>query len=463
MKYFLRIYLLTLTVSGLAQQPWQINAPSDFAWKHVGNPQFASCDGGPCLAFSPSGQPYVAFGNGSTGEAMVMKFDGSAWVNVGPPNFTPNSTAGLSLAFDPVNGEPYVAFTDFASTGLRTSVMKFDGSNWTFVGSEFFSAAGQTESQSLAFSPADNKPYVAFQDGGWGYNTRVMRFNGTDWVNVGTPGFSLNGAELTCLAFSPADSLPYVSFSANDSSNVPKATVMKFNGTEWVYVGNPCFSAHKSQRLQLAFSPVNQQPYVSFADVTFPGKVTVMTFTGTTWEVVGSPQFSAGYTGPASIALGPDGTPYVSFMDYSLFKTASVMKFDGTDWVYVGNPSISQDVVYYTSLAISPSGQPFLAYDINFVKISVLSYDSVMTGIDEPGPSGVLVYPNPTADVITVKIPSGQVPCSLSVLDPNGCEVLTCSLNVPETQIDVSHLHSGVYFIRLKTKSKVLSEKFVKL
>lgn len=461
MKY-LCICIIMLAAPGLAQQPWQNNAPSDYTWQHVGPAQFAPCYGSPCLEFSPSGQPYVAFESGSTNQAVVMKFDGSAWVNVGAPNFTPDAADGLSLAFDPLSGEPYVAFTDWASTGLRTSVMKFDGTSWSFVGSEFFSAAGQTESQSLAFSPADNKPYIAFQDGGWGYNTRVMRYDGTEWVNVGAPGFSQNGAGLSCLAFSPADSLPYVSFSPNDSSNVPKATVMKFNGTEWVYVGNPCFSAFKSQLVQMAFSPANHQPYVSFTDSTLPGKVTVMTFDGTNWEVVGNPGFSVGVAGPASIAIGPDGTPYVSFMDYSLFQTASVMKFDGTSWVYVGNPGISQETVYTTSLAISQSGQPFVAYNVNFSKISVLNYDSVLTGFHNPSASGFLIYPNPARDKITVELPGDVTSGELSVINPDGHIVLNCRLFNPKINIDISNLMRGIYILKITTRAHVSIEKLIK-
>ena len=40
--------------------------------------------------------------------------------------------------------------------------MKFDGTNWVNVGSAGFSA-GESEYESLAFSPS-GQPYVAYQD-----------------------------------------------------------------------------------------------------------------------------------------------------------------------------------------------------------------------------------------------------------------------------------------------------------
>ena len=52
-----------------------------------------------------------------------------------------------------------------------------------------------------------------------------MKFNGTTWENVGTPGFSAGGASSTSLAFN--GSTPYVAYT--DVGNSSKATVMKFS------------------------------------------------------------------------------------------------------------------------------------------------------------------------------------------------------------------------------------------
>ena len=47
---------------------------------------------------------------------------------------------------------------------------------------------------SLAFSPSDNQPYVAYEDGGYSGPVTVMKFNGTNWVSVGNAGFSAGTA-----------------------------------------------------------------------------------------------------------------------------------------------------------------------------------------------------------------------------------------------------------------------------
>ena len=64
-----------------------------------------------------------------------------------------------SLAFSP-SGQPYVAYEDYGKFIMKATVMKFDGTNWVNVGNAGFSA-GEADYISLAFSPS-GQPYVAY-------------------------------------------------------------------------------------------------------------------------------------------------------------------------------------------------------------------------------------------------------------------------------------------------------------
>ncbi len=79
----------------------------------------------------------------------------------------------------------------------------------------------------------------------------VMKFDGTNWVNVGNAGFSTTVALYTNLAFNDTDQ-PYVAF--QDWGNSYKTTVMKFDGTNRVNAGNKGFSSGEAGFLSLAFS-----------------------------------------------------------------------------------------------------------------------------------------------------------------------------------------------------------------
>lgn len=85
------------------------------------------------LAFSPSGQPFVGYVTEAdwmnSGKMTVIRFDGNSWVTVGNADFSAGSDRYTSLAFSP-SGEAYVAFYE-SNNSYAASVMKFDS---VFVG-----------------------------------------------------------------------------------------------------------------------------------------------------------------------------------------------------------------------------------------------------------------------------------------------------------------------------------------
>ena len=81
--------------------------------------------------------------------------------------------------------------------------------------------------------------------------------------NVGNEVSQQDGWNIVSLAFGSSDSQPYVAYT--DWWKFGKATVMKFDGTNWVNVGNVGFSAGEADYTSLAFSP-SGQPYVAYED-----------------------------------------------------------------------------------------------------------------------------------------------------------------------------------------------------
>jgi hypothetical protein len=77
-------------------------------------------------------------------------------------------------------------------------------------------------------------PYVAYRDANNLYKLTVMRFNGTSWEVVGTPGFSDGQSYYMSLTLDSGD-IPYVAYT--DAANSWRLTVQKFNGSSWEVVG----------------------------------------------------------------------------------------------------------------------------------------------------------------------------------------------------------------------------------
>ncbi len=74
----------------------------------------------------------------------------------------------------------------------------------------------------------------------------------------------------------------------------------------------------------------------------------------------------------------------------------------------------------------------------------------------------IFIYPNPATEIITVELSLTPTNSQLSIINLNGEEVLIRSLIKLKTQIDISNLPSGVYFVRLINDKTVEVGKFIK-
>jgi len=307
------------------------------------------------LVFSNAGVAFVAFRDGNNGDkATVMRWSGTAWVNVGNQGFSAGWAASLSLAISS-SGVPYVAFADGANDN-RTTVMRFDGIIWETVGTAGFSV-GNADSPSLALS-STGVPYVLFTETTLDYKAKVMRWSGTAWENVGIAGFSAGSADYHCLAIG-STGVPYVSF--QDGANGNKTTVMRWNGIAWENVGNAGMSVGTADGASLAING-SGVPYVAYRDYANGYKATVMRWSGTTWENVGNAGFSAGSADAPSLTIDGTGTPYLAYRDGANSNKATVVRWSGTAWESVGLAGFTVGKASSPSLAISSTGVPYVAF-----------------------------------------------------------------------------------------------------
>jgi hypothetical protein len=65
---------------------------------------------------------------------------------------------------------------------------------------------------------------------------------------------------------------------------------------------------------------------VAFSDKSHDLKASVMKFNGSSWEYVGEPGFSHSYVNEVAFAISPLGIPYIAFTDHGNEHKATVMK-----------------------------------------------------------------------------------------------------------------------------------------
>jgi hypothetical protein len=289
-----------------------------------------------------------------------------------------------------------------------------------------------------------------------------MKFDGTSWVHVGIAGFSAGQSHWISLVISPSGQ-PYVAYTY--ATGEWMFMVMKFDGINWLNIGNFEHAASSGVK-SLAFNPADGQLYVAYKDFyapTYLGKATVAKYDGTNWVNVGNAWFSQGNAEFESVAFSPSGEPYVAYQDWGNSHKATVMKFDGNNWVDVGNAGFSSAEADYTSLAFSSSGQPFVAFTdlANSQKATVMHYD-ISTGIFEPLHSALSFFPNPAHDNITVETPGTKNESYLIIADVEGRELIRQTITGIMTRVDISELPGGIYFVRQTNNKTIEFGKLIK-
>jgi hypothetical protein len=76
--------------------------------------------------------------------------------------------------------------------------------------------------------------------------------------------------------------------------------------------------------------------------------------------------------------------------------------------------------------------------------------------------NSVNIYPNPTSSVLNYIVKNDFVIATIVINDISGKEVFRNTVGNNPTQIDVSNLSAGVYFITFNSDKNTATKKFIK-
>ncbi|MFT3908891.1 MAG: hypothetical protein QM737_05655 [Ferruginibacter sp.] len=345
------------------------------------------------LGFGTTGKIKVYKTAGSDSSADAFTYTAPAlpvidtqWRYLGTAGFSDYRATWANIACGS-NDVPYVVYRD-SLTG-RAIVKKFDGNNWANVGS--FASDGNCAMANIALDNSNN-PIVIYQDSTNNNNLTVKKFNGSSWANVGAPGFAIWNPytrQTAIIANDGANNLYTMSvdtFMEPTGNSIFKASVYKFNGSSWSVLGAADFVHSYQSVIDLAVDKLTNTPYVVY-DI-FPGmggswagQASVQKFNGSSWVQVGQTRITTDAwrgTFYNNIAIDQAGVPYIAVQDDNGFERESVFKFSGTSWVPVGSPRFSHGHAYNGSLAFDTSKNPIILYrDYSYNRSgSVLKYDN---------------------------------------------------------------------------------------
>ena len=147
----------------------------------------------------------------------------------------------------------------------------------------------------------------------------------------------------------------------------------------------------------------------------------------------------------------------VSTATLTLFNINGTQVFqlahDGTNTARVLNIlNLTAGDYYFTITGTTETG----SYEVKVTPQTTLSItDNSLDNL-------VVLYPNPAKDKINISLSNTLNIATTNVYDVTGKLILSKNLNNAESQMDVSQLQTGIYFIKIETENASITKRFIK-
>jgi len=323
------------------------------SWQVVGTPNF---DGVYYrMAVGPDGTPYVIHSDRSaSNKTSVRKWDGTNWQLVGGAGISSNRSWHNRIAIA-ADGTVYITYSDDRDLA-KIFIRRWTGSIWENLNGTGFEAEAATH-QNFAVAP-DGTPYIVYRDENTA-ETLIRRWVNNSWQHLGVltlPGTTITDPSLAI----DAQGTPYIAYREIGGPHHLKTSVQKWNGSSWQVVGAAGISAGSATGQRLVISPAGV-PYVSYVDAQNGSKLTVLQWNGSAWQALGGVGISAGSIAGHNLTISPSGHVYVSYSESSVLLPRVIKWINGA-WQSVGGTYASSVQAGFIHSAIAPDGIPYMLY-----------------------------------------------------------------------------------------------------
>lgn len=376
--------MYTVTVTKSTNMDWSEMAVLDAVQLTATNGVEGAYSGA-ALAINPKdNNPYIAFGiRGITNKLSVAKNVDGQWALVGQPFFS-SEVNGSHYAFDiAADGTPYVAFADQETTSTlkgSLSVMKFDGTNWGYVGDQGFFKV-QTQYVGLA-AVGDNLAIDLVNNSSSGSIARramgVATYNGQTWT-TGESSLLASGQGVYYTKMGgngKAAVLISVNRGVVDNVNYGH-NIFKFENGQWTELTKNYLEENASQTSIAAGSfgatiALDGTVYAwtgDDADASGIYQVRLKKYdaANSVWKTVAGNVLPLGQPAgfeshvEVDVAIAPDGTPFVAFNNYKDEKKLYVMYLDQetNEW---STPKLLATGASDIRIKFARTGKGFISY-----------------------------------------------------------------------------------------------------
>ena len=403
-------------------------------WSEVSN--IGKIGSVPKIVVDAQNSVYVAFNDaGESNRYYLNRYKNGNWETMGS-YITSGGGSWARLALDS-KGVPYVSWVDFYA-GNKMYVSKLVGELWLTIGNAPVSEENfiAKNCQDVAID-ANGNIYLAYVVKGT-EQLAVYRHNGADWEMLGD-----NVADGTVKGIDVAvdsENNFYVAYA--DGSFGDKVSVMKYNGTEWSYVGQRAFT-ESSTDTYMAMTLHNESPCVVYTDIAMGSKASAKYYqladqfspvSNLEARVVSDNDIELTWNAP----INAEPTKYNIYRNDALIGNTAQTSYVDED--------LESGVYNYAVTAVYEDGESEKATATATLTVSVAENNEVV----------FTMYPNPAKDFVTIESAKDAV---VKIYSVNGQMLSQQNISEGINTIDLSNLNAGMYFISVdETMVKIVKK-----
>ena len=403
-------------------------------WSEVSN--IGKIGSVPKIVVDAQNSVYVAFNDaGESNRYYLNRYKNGNWETMGS-YITSGGGSWARLALDS-KGVPYVSWVDFYA-GNKMYVSKLVGEIWLTMGNAPVSEENfiAKNCQDLAID-ANGNIYLAYVVKGT-EQLAVYRHNGADWEMLGD-----NIADGTVKGIDVAvdsENNFYVAYA--DGSFGDKVSVMKYNGTEWSYVGQRAFT-ESSTDTYMAMTLHNDSPCVVYTDIAMGSKASAKYYqladqftpvSNLEARVVSDNDIELTWNAP----FNAEPTKYNIYRNDALIGNTAQTSYVDED--------LESGIYNYAVTAVYEDGESEKVTATATLTVSVAENNEVV----------FTMYPNPAKDFVTIESAKDAV---VKIYSVNGQMLSQQNIIEGINTIDLSNLNAGMYFISVdETMVKIVKK-----
>lgn len=326
---------------------------------------------------SPNGTIFLSIiGQSPYRSSYVISINGNNWGKVGDiisSNYSyQEPLISQDITIDK-NGFPVVTYSDLTISN-NTVVKKFNGLNWSIIGTSSGFSSGFTKSQNILIDK-NERLYVSSIVESNGFKPTVSTFDGFSWGSICRIGNSKGSSSNHKLEFSPTGKA-FLAF--KDDASFKRPTIMSYLNNAWTPLGG---IEGINSEIDFDWETYNYSMYISNNEIPFfsfnslAGNE-IIYFETTNWIRMNF-DFT-GFQGSGSMSIGSNGLPIFAFT-HTDFRKIRVVTFNGTNFIdFTNEMYVNNSSTYDLILKKSPNGIPYLLFsDKNNYKTTVLSFNGI--------------------------------------------------------------------------------------